>query len=214
MKVLVLGAGGHAKVVADILISQGVEVVGFLDDNPDLWGSHLLNLPVLGPTRGYQEFSTDALILGIGSNQSRKAIVDRLGPPARSLWISAVHPRSTISRSARIGVGSAVMAGAVINPDASIGDHCVINTGATVDHDCSLADYVHVAPGSHLAGGVRIGEGTLLGIGANVKPYQTLGNWSTIGAGALVIGDVPDNATVVGVPAKVIKQRPTGWHLA
>lgn len=198
---LILGAGGHAKVVADILCCQGVPVMGFLDDNPALWGATRLGLPILGGIATYREHLPGGLILGIGDIAERHAVVERLGPLADDLWCNALHPRATVAKSARLGRGVTVMAGAVVNPDAVLGDHSVVNTGATVDHECVIGEYAHIGPGAHLAGGIHVGQGAFIGIGANVTPCLTIGTGAIVGAGAVVIGDVPSHVVVKGVPA-------------
>lgn len=198
--VILLGAGGHAKVVADILRCQGGEVAGYLDDNPATWGTHPLDIPVLGPTARYSEYAAEGLIIAIGSNAIRQRLAAELG--AAAPWCNAIHPRATVAASVRLGIGVVVAAGAVINPDCVIGDHVIINTGATMDHECSIASFCHIAPGVHLAGGVQVGEGTLMGIGAVVIPGRKIGCHVTIGAGAVVVDDIPDGVTVKGVPAR------------
>lgn len=200
--VLVLGAGGHAKVVADILQLQNVDVIGFLDDNPSTWGTHLLGLPVHGSIDRYPDFSPDGLVLGIGSNRVRKQIVARLGSSAETLWLSAIHPSASVARSARIADGVVICAHAVINPDSAIGVHAIINTSASIDHDCTINSYAHIAPGVHLAGGVHVGEGTLFGVGSQALPGCQIGDWTTIGAGATIIRNVPDQVIAKGTPAR------------
>lgn len=200
--VLIFGAGGHAKVVADILCCQGVSIRGFLDDDPQSWGTTRLGIPVLGGIDAWIDHAPDGLVIGIGSNSIRRAIVARLGDRVQNLWRSAIHPRATIAESVRLGHGVVVAAHAVLNPDSVIGDHAIINTSATVDHDCTIGAYVHIAPGVHLGGGVRVDEGTLIGIGSSVIPYRTIGSWAVIGAGAAVVTDIPDKVTAKGVPAR------------
>ncbi len=199
--ILVLGAGGHGKVVADILQCAGAEVLGFLDDNPATWGSQVLDLPVLGAIETYARYQPAGLVLGIGANRVRRTLVERLGPDAAPLWYNAIHPRSTVARSSRLGRGVVIVAGAVVNPEARLGDHVIINSGATVDHDCVLGSYVHIAPGANLAGGVSVGEESLVGIGAAVIASATIGRWTTVGAGAVVIHNVPDQVIAKGIPA-------------
>ena len=199
---LIVGAGGHARVVADILLCRGLPVLGYVDDDPASWGSVRLGLPVLGSVEAWAEHAPGGLVMGIGDNAARRAVVGRLGERAGELWRSAVHPDATVAASARLGRGVVIAARAVVNPDALIGDHAIINTGATVDHDCRLGAYCHVAPGANLAGGVEVGEGALIGVGAAVIPYLSVGRWATVGAGAVVVRDVPDGVTATGAPAR------------
>jgi sugar O-acyltransferase (sialic acid O-acetyltransferase NeuD family) len=200
--ILILGAGGHGKVVADILICAGEPVLGFLDDDPATWGATRLGLPVLGGIVTYREHTPGGLILGMGSIAARRKIVEFLGGEARGLWCNAIHPRAIVARSVQLGNGIAVMAGVVVNPDAALGDHSVINTGATVDHDCTIGAYAHVGPGAHLAGGVRVGRRAFVGIGASVAQCLTIGEGAIVGAGSVVIDPVPAHVTVKGIPAR------------
>ncbi len=204
--VLILGAGGHGKVVADILLCQSVPVLGFLDDNPMLEGQARLGLPVLGPIESYPRYEPSGLALGIGDTARRREVVRRCGPAAHGLWCSPIHPRATIAASARLGRGVTIVAGAVVNPDAILGNHVIVNTGATVDHDCMVAAYGHIAPGAHLAGCVQIGEGALVGTGASVCPSCSIGAWSVVGAGAAVVRDIPAAVTATGVPARYVSE--------
>ena len=199
---LVVGAGGHAKVVADLLLCQGLQVGGFLDDDPRTWGTTRLGLPVLGSLSTYVDYAPSGLAMGIGDNASRERIVAQLGQAAQSLWRTALHPKATIAASARLGRGVVVAAGAVLNPDSVLGDFAILNTGATVDHDCNIGEYAHLAPGTHLSGGVSIGRGTLVGVGATIAPGCSVGEWAVIGAGAVVVSDIPDRVTAIGVPAR------------
>jgi sugar O-acyltransferase (sialic acid O-acetyltransferase NeuD family) len=204
MSVIILGAGGHAKVVADILELNGMEIAGYLDDDERLHGECLLGYPVLGSIARLDELTPTGLVVGVGSNEVRKRIVERVGPRAAPLWINAIHPRATVAASAERALGRGVMiaAQAVVNPDARIGDHAIVNTGATVDHDCELGHYVHITPGAHLAGNVTVGEGALLGVGTNVIQGMRVGEWAVVGAGSVVVRDVPAHVTAKGVPAR------------
>lgn len=198
--IIVIGAGGHGKVVADILRCAGQTVQGFLDDDPALQGKAVLGLPVLGMIKDYPAFHPAALVMGIGRNDLRRRIVEHLRD--ESLWTAAIHPRAVVAESAVIGAGTVVAAGAVINPDARIGRHVIVNTGATVDHDCTVMDFAHLAPGSHLGGGVSVGSETLVGIGGLILPYQSVGEAVTVGAGSVVTRSIPPGVIAKGVPAR------------
>ena len=131
---LIIGAGGHGKVIADIMLCQGMEVLGFLDDNSQLIGQCLLSLPVLAEVGQWADFYPDGLVVGIGDNAIRRAVVELLETDAAPSWITVLHPNATVAHSSHIGAGTVVMANAVINPDVQVGRHAIINTSATVDH--------------------------------------------------------------------------------
>lgn len=198
--ILILGAGGHAKVVADILLSRGFKVAGFLDDQPATWNTQPLNIAVLGPNTSYADYDPAGIVIGIGSNTTRRKIAIELGEQAP--WHNAIHASAIVADSVTMGVGVVMAAGAIINPDSHIGDHVIINTGATVDHDCQIGSFCHIAPGAHLAGSVKIGEGTLVGIGAVVLPGCKIGQGVTVGGGSVVVDDLPDEVIVKGIPAR------------
>jgi sugar O-acyltransferase (sialic acid O-acetyltransferase NeuD family) len=200
--ILIIGAGGHAKVVADILLNQGTPVIGFLDDDAALWGQQRLGLPILGSIDSFAEYRPDGLILGIGGNGIRQLVRQRLGKAAKALWHTAIHPRAIVAESVKVGAGTVICGGVVVNPDTIIGKHAIINTGATVDHDCRLGDFVHVAPGAHLTGTIRVGTGAFIGAGAVCIPGKTVGEWATVGAGAVITQDIPAQVTAVGIPAR------------
>ncbi len=196
----ILGAGGHAKVIIDLIKLVGYEINGLYDDNPnlvkmvDVWGVTFLG-PIDPGIKG-------GAIIAIGNNQSRYKIYNI---NSNLIWKSFIHPNAILSKDVEIGEGSVVMAGAIIQSGAKIGKHCIINSGACVDHDCIIGDFVHIAPNCSLAGGVVIGEGTLIGIGSTVIQNIKIGQWSIIGAGSLVIHDQPDYCTSFGSPAKPIR---------
>lgn len=200
--VLIVGSGGHARVVADILRCQRVPIKGFVDDDPDLWHTEILGLPILGSPDDYERFSPTGLVLGVGSNSDRRHIVERLGERAQHLWLNAIHPSAIIAESVRLGVGTVICAGAIITPGSVIGDYVIINTGAAVDHDNLIKNYAHICPGAHLAGSVSIGEGVLIGTGASIIPNVSVGDWATVGAGAVVTKDIPGNVIAKGIPAR------------
>ena len=196
------GASGHGKVIKEILNANGVEVEAFVDDNPNV--NECGGCPVKHYATGLSP-----MIVSIGVNRVRKMIVERLKTNNPTVEFgTAIHPMATVSSTAKIAEGTVVMAGAVINADAIIGKHCIINTGATVDHDCVIEDYCHIAPGTHISGATHIGEGTWVGVGSSVIQCLNIGKNCMIGAGSVVVKDIPDNVTAFGCPAKVrtIKQ--------
>lgn len=211
-KVVVIGAGGHAKVIIDILrMNSSYELIGCTDRQI---GSFVLSLPVLGddsilPTLFEQ--GIHHAFVAIGDNRLRK----KLSQKAQMIgfqFVNAISPFTCISDSVKIGTGVAIMPGAVINVETRIGNHSIVNTGASVDHDCQIGDYSHIAPGCNLAGNVNVGNGTFVGIGSKVIDGTSIGEWSMIGGGAAVIDDIPDYCTAVGVPAKIIKSRKEEGH--
>jgi len=201
-EVIVLGAGGHAKVVISTLLELNFQIKGVLDDDPNKWNQKVLNIPVLGPIELLKSGNFEQGIIAIGDNKTRKEIVEKYNGFCR--WIGIIHPFSYVHPSVEIGDGSVIFAGAVIQPEVIIGKYVIINTSASVDHDCKIEDFVHIAPGVHLAGGVLVGEGSLLGVGSSVIPYKRIGRWTIVGAGSVVVNDIPDCVTVVGVPARPI----------
>lgn len=188
------GASGHAKVVIDVLLAQGIPVDGLFDDNESV--RELLGYPVF-----HGEKIESPLIVSIGLNSIRKKIVDSLNVK----FGTAIHPSAIFSGTAVIGEGSVVMQGAITQSCVNIGKHCIINTGASIDHDCQLGDFVHISPHATLCGNVSIDEGTWIGAGAIVVPGIKIGKWSVIGAGSVVLADIPDGVVAVGNPCKVIK---------
>ncbi|MFA7061910.1 MAG: acetyltransferase [Pedobacter sp.] len=207
-KIFVYGASGHAKVVIDIIEKQGLYDIAFLvDDDPVLKDTGFYGYRVIG---GKQELldtrnQISGGIVAIGSNRARIAVAQWLSENGYDL-ISAVHPSTQLARGTTIGSGTVVMAGAVVNSDTSIGNNVIINTKASIDHDCIIGDGVHLAPGVTLCGTVNIGSGTFICAGATIIPNLTISGNVIVGAGSTVIRDVPDNVTVVGSPAKIVKR--------
>jgi len=210
MRILIIGAGGHAQVVADILLraqEQGVcqQALGYLDDNPTLAGQSLLGLPILGKIVQLDQIEHDALIIAIGHNPLRQSLYETLQRQGECFAV-ACHPRAIIAPDVSVGPGSVICAGAIVNPGSQIGQNVILNTGCTVDHHNIVNDHVHIAPGAHLGGDVHICQGALIGIGATIMPQRAVGSWSTVGAGSLVHKNVPEQATVVGVPARAVRR--------
>lgn len=197
-KVVIIGASGHGKVIADIILKSGDLVVGFLDDNSDL-GAEFTGFPVLGKVSEATNYQEYKFVIAIGNSDIRERIANELGVA----WYTAIHPTAVLSGiGVEIGEGTVVMANAVINSDAKIGRHCIINTAAIVEHDNRIEDFAHISVGAKLAGNVSVGRKTWVGIGAQVIQGKTIGAELLVGAGATVIGDLEEKGTYVGVPAQ------------
>lgn len=196
-KIGIYGAGGHAKVIIDILEANELAIDYVVDDKSQQ--SEFMGYPLVRDIKNY-----DLMIIAIGSNAIRERIVSRIKV---NQYICAIHPSAIISPKAIIGDGTVVMQGSIIQTGSRIGRHCIINTGASVDHDCEIEDFVHIAPHATLAGGVIVGKSSWIGIGACIKQGIKIGKNVIIGAGAVVINDVPDGVVMAGVPAKLIRCR-------
>lgn len=208
-ELVIIGAGGHGKVVLDILRAMGGwKVAGFLDADPALAGTVVQGVTVLGQINLLPKMKQQKVrqaIVAIGDNRSRQSYIKALREHEFVL-INAVHPTAYVSPTAKLGEGVVVCAGAVVGTEAQVGDGAIVNTSAVVDHECAVGECVHLAPGVLLAGRVRVDTGAFLGIGARVIPCLTIGEWAVVGAGATVIRDVAGNVTVVGVPARVVNK--------
>ncbi len=212
-QVIGLCAGGHAKIIIEILRLLGdFEVVGLLDADPKVHGTSILRVPVLG---------NDSMLSGLSARGVRHAFVGLGGTgdnrPRAALYmmarengleiVAAIDPRSIIAPSAVLGEGAMVMPGAIINADSRLGDNVIINSGAIVEHDCRIGNHVHIATGARLGGGVTVLDGAHVGLGAAIKQGVQVGRNAIVGAGAVVIHDVPDDVTVVGVPARPLERK-------
>lgn len=202
MKLAVLGAGGHGKVVADAAEASGWDTIEFFDDS---WpASEACGVwPVVGDGEALlrRVSDYDGVVVAIGNNRIRHEKICELRKAGASLP-ALIHPAATVSRYASVSEGTVVFAGAVINVNATIKSGCIINTGCSVDHDCELGEAVHISPGARLAGDVRVGDWSWIGIGASIRQSARIGERVMVGAGAVVTGDVQSGITVVGVPAK------------
>lgn len=198
-RVLVVGAGGHGKVVVDALQSAGcLFTLRFVDDCETLWGKPVMGVEVQGALQSVFT-ETDQVHVAIGNNLIRQRVSNRV---ARSKLLIVQHAMALVSDYAELGAGCFVAAGALVGPCARVGEGVIVNHGAVVDHDCKIGHFCHIAPLASLAGGVCLGDGVLVGSGARVLPGITVGAGAVIGAGAIVLRDVPPGVTVVGVPAR------------
>ena len=195
--VIIIGTGGHAKVVADIIKTSGDIIYGFLDDIKPV--GTFLGYPVLGKTSEYTKYMRYKFIIAIGDSHARENISTMMKDVS---WYTAIHPSAIISSiETSVGIGSVICANSVINPCASIGKHSIINTNATIEHDISVGDFSHISVGSKLAGHVSIGTHTWIGIGATIKNNITVCDNCMIGAGAVVVSNITTSGTYIGVPA-------------
>lgn len=208
-RLLILGAGGHGRVVLDILLQAGTgQIVGFLDNNADVRGRRVDGAPVLGVIEELEtiapEHDVHGVVIAIGDNGVRRGLarfVDGLGIPL----VNAVHPSATLARNAVLGRNVVIAAGVVVCAHCQIGDSVILNTGSIVDYQTMVGEGAHVCPGVRVGGRAKIESGAFVGIGATVIPNITIGCEAIVGAGSVVIEDVRPMSTVVGVPAHPIK---------
>ena len=214
-KVVIIGAGGHGREVADILRHQAsqdtVAPLGFVDENTSLHGQEVDGLPVLGDWSWFEGPHAEgvAVVCAVGTPSVCAKLVRRaegLGLP----FVRAVSPLAYVSTRARLGEGVTLFPHAVVNPGATLGDYSILNLGATVSHDVAIGSCCNINPGARLAGDVRVEKGCYIGMGAQLIQGVTVGAWSTVGAGAVVIRDLPPRCTAVGVPAAVIRRNGEG----
>ena len=199
-KLVIIGASGHGKVIADIALKTGYEVVGFLDDNETVEENG--GFPVLGKIKDVAKYKEQCeFVIAIGNNSIREKVAEKYNVH----WATLIHPTAVLGINVQVGEGTVIMANAVINPCASIGKHCIINTGVIVEHDNDLEDYVHISPNATLAGTVCIGRKTHIGVGACVKNNITIAENVVVGAGAVVVKDIEESGVYVGVPIHILK---------
>ncbi|MFY8213440.1 MAG: acetyltransferase [Flavobacterium sp.] len=197
-EIILYGAGGHCKVIIDILECLQIEIRTIVHDNPF---STILMANSVVSVSNFSFRPTDNVIISIGNNKIRKKLSKKLNVTFEKV----IHPKASFSKHSSMGEGTVIMAGAIVSPNVKIGKHCIINSSAVVEHDCIIEDFAHVCPSASLAGGVLIGEGTQVGIGATIIQNVIVGNWVVIGAGTVVLNNVPDYSVVVGNPGKVIR---------
>ncbi|MEA1853620.1 acetyltransferase [Cytobacillus sp. OWB-43] len=200
-KLLIIGASGHGKVVADIAIKMNKwQSIAFLDDDKSLRSS--MGLEVIGTSDDvFTHIDDYDIFVGIGNNDTRKRIHEVLETVGASIPI-LIHPNAIIGNQVEIGDGTAVMAGTVVNCCTKIGKSCIVNTGSTIDHDNCIGNFVHISPGAHLAGSVKVGQGSWLGIGSVVSNNIAITNGCIVGAGSVVVKDISKPGIYVGIPVR------------
>ena len=205
LRLIIIGAGGHARVIADA-VSRPVfkhnqfELLGFLDDNPKLLNTDFCGRPVLGNVSELKKFAHDSTIIGIGDNKIRSRLFDQLSASGANL-ATIVHPSAIIGAHVNIGKGTVVFARVVINAMAIIEENVILNTACTVGYDCQISSHAHIGSGAHLGGEVHVEMGARVDLGSNVVERINIGQWAIVETKATVIRDVPAFNVVSGVPA-------------
>lgn len=208
-KLLIYGASGHGRVVADAARAVGYRVVGWGDGNRELRGAKVAGFEVVAGSveeaAAWAEEHGAEVVVAVGDNRVRRKLyrdfLDRGARPA-----TVIHPAAVVSPEASIEPGSVLFAGAIVNPGARVGENVILNTAATVDHDGRIGSHAHLSPGVHLGGTVTVGEGTHLGVGTSVRNNVTIGEWSVVGVGSAVVADLPSWVMAYGVPARVVRR--------
>ncbi|WP_226643030.1 acetyltransferase [Mesobacillus subterraneus] len=200
-KLLIIGASGHGKVVADISLKMNKwRSIAFLDDDKSIKTS--MGLEVIGTLEdAFTHIEECDIFVGIGNNTTRQRIHELLETIGASIPV-LIHPDAVIGSQVEIGIGTAIMAGVIVNCCTKIGKGCIINTGSTIDHDNDIEDFVHISPGAHLAGTVKVGQGSWLGIGSVVINNITITDGCKVGAGSVVVKDITEPGVYVGAPVR------------
>jgi acetyltransferase EpsM len=204
---ILIGAGGHGKDVCDAALRQGRDVVGFVDDDQELWGRSVLGRPVLGGLDNLSSMARGAVVIAVSSIEAKRRIAARLAQAEVPIAPPILHPSAIVSPFAQIEDGAVVLGGAVVQADARVSRHAYVHTASSVSHDVRVGEYVSLHPWVQIGGGAHLGEGCFVGIGATILPNVRIGDGTIVGAGAVVLHDLPAYVTAVGVPARIIKDR-------
>lgn len=208
---VIVGCGGHGRVVLDILMrARQHQVIGFLDSNPAVHGRRVDGVPILGPLQALPDLRSQGVrgaVVAIGDNGVRRSFADEIEAMGFEL-INAVHPSSNIAHNVTLGRNLVIAAGALVCAHCQIGDSAILNTGCIVDHESMIGTAVHICPGARLAGRVTVESGAFVGIGATIIQGVRIGCEAIVGGGAVVIRDVAPMSTVVGVPARTLREAP------
>ncbi|MEH7106946.1 acetyltransferase [Bacillus sp. JJ1764] len=204
MKIVVVGHGGHSKVISDLILQSGYEIHAYLDEKyrEPIVKKNIIYGPINWANKLIEDDFDIKFIIAIGNNKIRKQVVQILHL-TEDYYVTLIHQSAIVSPTSCIGAGTVVMPNAVINADSKIGQHTIINSGSIVEHDCQIGDFTHLSPRAVLTGAVQVNEGVSIGAGATVIPNIKIGEWAIVGAGATVIHDLPSKCTAVGVPAKI-----------
>ena len=216
-RIMIYGGGGLGREVLQILrdraaAGDAVECAGFVVDAAFDPPGRIKGFPVIRDIEELRRDPSASIVVAIGDPAARARIVASIERKIGPRFASAIHPEVCCGTDVSIGAGAIILGHSSITTDCRLGSHVLVNPGCTIAHDDTIGDFAALSPGVHLGGGVRIEAGCMLGIGALVLPRVAIGHWSVVGAGAVVLADVPCNSTVVGVPARITSSRPEGWH--
>lgn len=214
---VIFGAGGLARefhqIAEDVIQDTGRwNFLGFIDDNPERRGTAVHDYPVLGGTEWMQSHANVDVVVALGNPAVRRKVIRRLLGIGHRNFATLIHPTVWVGNRNEIGTGVVMGGNAVVSTDIKVGNYVVLNKNCTLGHDDVIGDFANVSHSSALSGGVILGEGVDLGANCTIIENITIGSWAVVGAGTVVVQDLPANVTAVGVPAKVIKERPSGWH--
>lgn len=220
-RLVIVGTGGLGRQLHELIEdiqdakagTQRLEMLGWLDSNPEVHGAEVHGLPVLGDLDWIKDHAGVEVVIAVATPHNRRKVVERLHAYGHTRFATLIHPTAIIGRRVSIGEGTVICSRVNVNTDLQIGRHVLVNGLSTIAHDDVIHDYVSIAPSANISGNVTLGEGVDFGTNATVNQGLQIGAWSIVGSGAVVVKSLPANCTAVGVPAKLIRQRPEGWHL-